>query len=87
MRVEYFGAAWCPACTVKWPLVDQTCKEFGVELVRYDLDLDPGAHERAIALGLKSVPGVYISDGDRKVWSGIGGFINRGTLETFLRKE
>lgn len=85
MEIRYFGAEHCKACHEKWPLVEQTAKEFGVAVEYIDVGTEAGLEEARLR-GFRTIPALVLlaHEGTVVKYSAVGGLINRPALETFL---
>lgn len=58
-RVGYFGADYCKACHAKRPLVEQTCKELGIDFIYIDVATENGK-SLAAQYDVRSVPTLVV---------------------------
>lgn len=78
-----FWAAWCGPCRMLAPVLDALAGEFAgqAEFVKVNVD-DDG--ETAAALGIFSIPDVYVFDGEKVVNHSLG-FAPEEDLRAFLK--
>lgn len=62
-RLLYFGADWCSACKVLWPIVEREAPEKGFDVKFLDMDSDEGAIEAEKRV-IKSLPTLVVVDED-----------------------
>lgn len=76
-----FWAAWCGPCRMLAPVLDKLAEEFNAEFVKVNVDSDG---ETAAALGVYSIPDVYVFDGETVVAHNLG-FIPEENMRAFLK--
>lgn len=40
MKIVKIGAMWCPGCIIMYKIWDKIAKEYDIDIVSYDIDMD-----------------------------------------------
>lgn len=61
--VIYIGAKWCVTCKTIGPQIEELCKNFAINLIKYDLDNDADKIENVD--DITKVPTIRIMNNDK----------------------
>lgn len=80
--VRKFYAPWCAPCKAITPLLTKVAEEFGATIVEVNIEDRP---EEAKALGIYSIPSIFLYEGDQLLVSrsGIGNVTPANLREVF----